>query len=308
MNSSKWTIASVLVLSSLFIGCNMAQMTANMTVDVMWEASASVPEENDVALADIGIASNLKLMEGLALVSPENPKLFRMLSEGFSSYSFGFLEPKAWAFGDDEDNPEFIALNTRIKELHTRATRYARVRLKLLVPDVESKLEGSMEPLNQALAEDFDDDELDAIFWMGHCWSLLVAADPEDLSNVAAMGTVTALLNRVYKDKPAYEDGGLAAYFATSHSVMGPGIAGDLAPAGAKFDEAIAVTDGKYLLPRFLKGLHFCRAMSDKKCFVKAMNDVIEADPNTLPRRRLTNILAQNWAKHWLGRADSLFD
>jgi hypothetical protein len=307
VKTPRWTIGTILLLSPLFFGCNMALMTANMTVDVMWEASASVPEENDVALADVGIASNLKMMEGLARVSPENPKLFRMLSEGFSSYSFGFLEPKTWVL-TDEDDPKYVALSARIKEFHSRATRYARVRLTLLVPEVEARLEGSTSALEGSLKEDFDDDELDAIFWMGHCWSLLVAADPEDLSNVAAMGTITSLLNRVYKDKPSYEDGGLAAYFATSHSVMGPGIAGDLAPAGVKYDEAIKVTDGKYLLPLFLKGLHFCRASSDKACFVTSMKAVIAADPNELPRRRLTNVLAQNWAKHWLSQADSIFD
>jgi len=304
MRSWACVLSVAVGLGSATAGC--AQMTADMTVDVMWAASASIPTENDPELADLAIASNLKMMEGLALVSPENTTLYRMLSEGFSSYAFAFLEPRTWKFADS-DSPKAARLHHRIKELHERATRYARTRLKLLVPDVEEKLEGSLDALAATLIEDFDDEELDAIFWTGHCWSLLVAADPEDLNNVAAMGAIEALLKRVYRDKPDYEDGGLAAYFASAHSVLGPGIAGDLAPALAKFEEAMGVTDGKYLLPLFLKGLHYCQATSDKKCFVDSMNAVLAADPDALLRRRLTNVLVQDWARHWLTQADRLF-
>ena len=51
----RWTIGTFLLLSPLIFGCSMAQMTANMTVDVMWEASASVPEENDGIVAALGV-------------------------------------------------------------------------------------------------------------------------------------------------------------------------------------------------------------------------------------------------------------
>jgi hypothetical protein len=295
-----------LALAALTAGCSMTQMTADMTVDVMWEASASIPQEGDTELAELSIATNLKMMEGLALISPENPKLLRMLSEGFSSYAFAFLEPRAWKLVDSESY-QARRLQGRIKRLHQRATRYARQRLKHLLPDVEARLEGPIDALTQALADDFDDDELDSLFWLGHCWSLWVAADPEDLENVASMGAIDVLLGRVYREKPAYEDGGLATYFGSAHAVLGVGIAGDLAPAKEKFEQAIQVTEGAYLLPRFLMGLHYCRAMTDKKCFVDAMSQVLEADPDRLPRRRLTNVLVQGWAHHWLTKADAIF-
>jgi hypothetical protein len=56
-----------------------------------------------------------------------------------------------------------------------------------------------------------------------------------------------------------------------------------------------------------LKGLHYCQATADKKCFIDAMNEILAADPNALLRRRLTNVLVQDWARHWLAQADRLF-
>ena len=280
-------------------------MAANGTVDVMWEASPSITKETDVDLAEAGIVGNLKMMEGLALVVPKNKRLYRMLADGFSSYAFGFLEPRLW--GVNPDSPHGMALAARIKMLHERAVTYARTWASLVVPKVLKASDKDLETLKTALKEDFDDEALEAIFWLGHTWSLLVAADTEDLENVGNLSMAEALLHRVYKSKPKYEDGGLAATFGTAQSQLGAGIGGDLKTAKAKFDEARKVTGGKYLLPDFLYGRYYCVAMLDKKCFTDAMNKVLKADPKAWPSRTLTNVLIQRWAKYWLTRTADLF-
>jgi len=280
-------------------------MAANGTVDVMWAATPAVTHETDVTLAESGIVGNLKMMEGLSLVVPGNQKLFRMLAEGFSSYAFGFLEPRLW--GLDSASAKAQALNVRIKTFHARALKYARVRAKLLVPEVLAAADKGLAALKTALLGAFDDDEIDAIYWLGHTWSLLVAADTEDLENVANMSLAEALLKRAYKAKPKYEDGLLAGTFGAAQAQLGAGVGGDLKAAKKKFDEAIAVSEGKFLLPTFLYGRYYCVAILDKACFVKALQGILAADAKAWPKRTLTNVLVQKWARYWLTRASELF-
>ncbi len=288
------------------VGCSMTRMAASSTVDVMYQAAPSLAEERDPVLADAALLANLKLFEGLLRVEPDNERLLRLTTEAFSSYAYGFLEPRAWRY-DDPDDPALQILRARIKDYYQRAVAYADRLVALRLPDVAPRLAKGGPALDRALADDFDADELDALFWAGHTRGLLINSDPDDLAAVAGLRTVQQLMARVGKSRPAHEDGMPSIFAGMSNAVLGAGLGGDMDASRSAFQTAIAATEGAYLLPRFLYGRYYCTATLDRACFEQALTEVVEADPDALPRRRLTNVLAQQWAAYWLTRADELF-
>jgi len=295
-------MASLLVVFAT--GCNMTQFAADSTVEVMKAGNPAVAEEKNPALAKMGLEGNLKLMEGLMYSTPDNATLFRLATEAFGSYAFGFLEPKLWTM--DPTSGDTYVYRMHVKQLYERALKYAKRLVELTDADMHAALK-SRPSLQKALAGDVDKETLEALYWVAQALGQLVAIDPEDLENLADVGMADDIMEKIAKAHPKYEDGAAAMFIGTNLSIKGKGLGADLKKAKASYDAAIATTGGNYLLPRFMMGRWYCEAINDRACFEKTLKAVIAANPNTHKQRRLTNILAQKWARHWLDRADELF-
>ncbi len=75
----------------------------------------------------------------------------------------------------------------------------------------------------------------------------------------------------------------------------------ELDEAKKELDAAIAMTQGKALLPRFQLAAKYYCTKSDKENYVKTLTEVIDAG-DTLPEQRLTNAIAKRRAKRYLGK------
>jgi hypothetical protein len=91
------------------------------------------------------------------------------------------------------------------------------------------------------------------------------------------------------------------------HTSLGNQFGGNLHEAKRHFDDAIAVTDGRYLMARYLYARDYCRATQDRECFVRGLENVANADPDLLPEQRLANTLTTMWARQWLVKVDDFF-
>ncbi len=69
----KFTLFCFLWLLS--IGCSMTKMAANQTTAIIIKAAPAFDRESDLELAEQAILSNLKMLEGLLEITPDNPDL-----------------------------------------------------------------------------------------------------------------------------------------------------------------------------------------------------------------------------------------
>src|SRR5687767_7986523 len=72
--------------------CNLVKLTADSTADVLEVAMPAINQESDPQLAREAAPGQLKTVEGFHLASPDNPKLIKILAQGYCEYAFGFLE------------------------------------------------------------------------------------------------------------------------------------------------------------------------------------------------------------------------
>ena len=305
----RWQLILVVAMSlSCGVGCSMAKFAASSTADVLWEAGAAVQTETDPILAEAAIMSNLKMFDGLLLLLPDNSRLLKMSAEAYSAYAFGYLQARSWEIADFDD-PYLGELQRRIKDYHQRAAGYAWRLLKQEAEEVWEAIKNNAAPddLDKVLAGVDDPDALDAMYWYAHCNGLLIEADTDDLENVARMDTVRRVMERVAAKLPKHEYGMPNAFLAGAQSSLGAGIAGDLEGARKRFESAIAVTEGRFLLPRYLHARLYCPAVLDRACFDQGMEAILAADPQAFPQRSLTNLLVQRWARFWKRNAEDLF-
>ena len=237
-------------------------------------------EEPDLQLAREALGSNLKLLEALIKGDPENEELLLMASEGFSAYALAFVE---------DDSAE------RAAQLYRRARDYA---LRVLESDeaFAQGLHGDVASFKQALSR-LGDDDVPAVFWAAFGWGSSInisRTDPEaiaDLPRVNAMMEFVALRNRAY-----YYCGALV-YLATMNAVTPVMLGGNPERAKVLFDEALATTQGKFLMIHVYYARSYAMQALDQELFNQLLDTVDRASLEVLPGARLPNAVAKEKAR-----------
>lgn len=290
------------------IGC--ARMMADQTGALMIRTAPAVEMEEDPIIAEAATVSNLKMIEGLLIVSPENEDLLATMTKAFAGYGSAFIEPD-WSLRDDFFSDDYLATRKRLQSLYRRSRdtglRWIAVRDERLATLLRATRNSDwVDELPGALARTNADD-VPSMFWTAQAWGLLIRADDENLLELANRGKIDALMNRVYELDPDYNYGTVHLFYALTGTTLGEEFGGDLDDAKAHFEAAVAVTDGRFFPPRFFYARDYCRAIQDRQCYVDGLTELAEADPDAFPEQRLANTLAVGWAREWLSKADSLF-
>jgi hypothetical protein len=88
---------------------------------------------------------------------------------------------------------------------------------------------------------------------------------------------------------------------------QGKAIGGDPELGKKFFDEAIAASDGKYLMPKVMMARYYAVITQDRPLFEKTLKDVIAAPHDIWPAQRLPNELAKRRAARYLAHAEDYF-
>ena len=295
-----------LILAMTLSCLSCARLAASATVDVAKLAAPSLEMEGDYDLAAQGIPGNLKFLEGLAAVLPDNADLLLLLARGFGSYAFGFLEEgasEARAAGDEAKSEH---LTDRAVGLYERAGQYG---LKLLGQqrgfDGAFKKGGSA--LHEKLQELTDKKQVEPLFWTANAWFGAINLAQDKVENLAMLPKVLQLLQRAAQLDEGYFYGAphliLGGYQASLPKVLG----GKPEKAREHFEKAIALSEGKALLGKVLLAQLYATKVGNKALFQKVLQEVVDASVDVLPAARLPNLIAKRKAARLLKRMAELF-
>ncbi|MBT6326282.1 MAG: hypothetical protein HOJ35_09965, partial [Bdellovibrionales bacterium] len=118
------------VIINLTSSCGVFQVVAvDTTASLLSEASKEIESETNLEMFKNGLPANLKQMEGLLYLSPNNEKLLVSLIKGYAAYSFVVLETEMMdaQLKGEENNPE---LKEQLIVNYTKAFRYGLRLLK----------------------------------------------------------------------------------------------------------------------------------------------------------------------------------
>jgi len=298
--------------ASLVLGlasCDIGKITVKTTSKVLLRAQPSLKMESDYELARQAIPGTLKTVEGFWMVDPENPNLIRILTEGYCQYGTGFVEDdwEAAKFAKNIEQTDYH--NERSTKIFTRCLNYALLNLGerwqkgiFGTPDVVAKL----------LADTNINCRFSLLF-AGLALGSLVNHNLTRIEMLVNLPTVEAILNRVLemdKANPPTDK----AHAAMPRIALGmlatarPKALGGKPEEGQKhFEAAIALTEGKYLLPRVLMAYRVGKANNDQAFFHNQLKIVIETPPSVWPEQRLANEVAHRKARRYLRHEKELF-
>ncbi len=285
--------------------CNMPKMTADMTVAVFTQASATVDKEPDIWFARTASTANLKMFEGLLEVTPANRSLLLLTSQSFTRYALAFLEEDLETL--EEGSAKYYEARHRTTDFYHRGRRYAALLLSLDFPDIASALMGDGKRLEQILSQ-CTIEHLPAIYWIAQSWAGMINTNNDDPELLSDLPRVKRIMRWVVELDDTYDNGGPNLFFGAVELALPAALGGNVEGSKAAFERAIVITDGKFLMAKALYARVYMRGTNNRKGYQTLLQAVIDAPNDIMPSERLATEIAKVRATRWLSEIDYVFE
>lgn len=283
--------------------CNLVKLTADSTADVLEVAMPANKMESDLQLAREAAPGLLKTVEGFLLASPDNEKTLGLLAMGYVEYAFGFLDDDVDRLVLAGKEDEAAPIRARATGLFLRGTSYA---LRKLGKGWEQAFYGDLAVFEKKVAG-AGKGTMRTLFVAGLGLGSAINLNRDDIELVAHMPRVKIIMERLVQVDEGYYNGGAHLLLGMFHTAQGKALGGDPDKGKAHFERAIALSKGRFLLPKVLYALAYGQATQDRAFFHKTLVDVLSTSPAVYPEERLANELAHVKARRYLAHEKELF-
>lgn len=271
-------------------GCSITQLTISATSGILEGGFEAMNRETDLQMASMAIPTDLKLLDGLILKSPDNEDLLLLGAEGYTSYALGFVEDSSVK---------------RASLFYDRAKNYG---LRILFENGEFKenYQGDLDHFKKSL-DGFDDDDVPAVFWTANAWGNYIDINRDNSDAVADLPKVDAMMNFVLKHNESYFYGGAHVYFGTILGSLPAMFGGDTTAAREHFEKAIKISGGRLLMIYYYYAKSYAVMTQNKELFETLLHKIIDAPENILPEQNLANAIAKAKAEELLKHENDYF-
>lgn len=299
----------LVVSLAIVASCDIGKITVNTTSKVLERAQPGLKQESDYEMARQAIPGALKTVEGFWVVDPDNKRLIKILTEGYCQYGTAFAEDDWEVAKLNKDLKAQEYHSARASKMFTRCMNYA---LKSLGSRWQKELFADA-PVVGKLIKETGAGQRTPMMFVGLALGSIINHNLDRIEMIGYLSTVQAIMERVVElDKanpPADKSHAALPHIALGmlHSARPAALGGDPAKAKGEFEEAIRLTDDKFLLARTLLAFRVGKQTNDRKFFHQHLKQVLETAPSVWPEQRLANEVAHRKARRYLSKEKELF-
>ena len=273
--------------------CSPKQMALNRMASALASASSVYESDNDPEFVRLAAPSTLKTVEMLLTNAPNQPQLLLTACSGFTQYSYGFLHVESEVRAADAAAAR--DLKARAGKMYQRARGYCLHGLEVKHPGLtpQALAADPAAALRLTRAED-----VPWLYWSAAAWGAELSLAPNQLARIAELAIVRALLNRAKALNDTWEHG--AIYEALiGFDGLPPLLGGSPAAARADFEKAMQLSDRKSVFAYVALAATITNPAEKRRLLEQSLT----IDVSTLASRRLTNLIAQRYARALLTAA-----
>jgi hypothetical protein len=278
------------VLVFLVLGtaaCSPKNLALNRMASAMAEATTVYDTDNDPEFVRLAAPSTLKTIEMLLLQSPNHTGLLLTACSGFAQYSYGFLHVEAEVRASDAEAAR--ELRSRAGRMYQRARGYCMRGLGVKHQGFTAQAL-SADPA--AALKSMKAEDVPWLYWTAASWGAELSLAPNQVARIAEVGVVRALLNRAKALDDAWERG--AIYEALiPFDGLPPLLGGSPAAARANFEKAMQLSERKSVFAY----VALAATITDPAEKRRLLEQALAIDVSTLTSRRMTNLIAQRYAR-----------
>jgi hypothetical protein len=281
----RWLVICLAALVAA--ACSPRKMALDRMASALADSTVVYERDNDPEFVRLAAPSTLKTIEMLLSQSPHHPQLLLTACSGFTQYSYGFLHVESVLKAAEPDAAQ--ELRTRAARMYQRARGYCLTGLQVRHPGFSE----------QALAADpsaalrpMTAEDVPWLYWTAASWGADIVLTPNPVSRVAEVAVVRALLRRARELNDAW-DGGAIYEALIPFDGLPPLLGGSPAAARADFTKAIELSNGQSVFAYVALALVTSDA-SEKR---RLLDQALAIDTSTIATHRLTNLIAQRYAR-----------
>jgi hypothetical protein len=308
-------LLALVISTGLLTACTPQDLAVNSTSKVLAAGPPSLQQEADYELARMAIPGALKTVESFWIAgfgsSGAHERLEKILTEGYCQYGTGFVEDD-WEeakFKKDLNAVEYH--NARASHIFTRCLNFA---LRSLGSGWQKDLFGTTEAATKRIKSTGSGQRFAMVFAGTALGSLINhnLTRPEMMSYVSTVQEI--MLHVIEIDKkngpPSNKVHAALPYVALGMiaSTKPKSMGGNPEEAKAYFEQALKLTDDKFLLARTLMAYRVGLQTNDQKFFHDNLVKVLETPPSVWPEQRLANEIAHRRARRYLSHEKELFE
>jgi hypothetical protein len=267
--------------------CSPKQMALNRMASALANSSSVYERDNDPEFVRLAAPSTLKTIEMLLSQSPDHPQLLLTACSGFTQYSYGFLHVESELKA--KDAAAAADLRSRASRMYQRARGYCLHGLEVRRPRLT--VEAIARDPEGALKQTTEDD-VPWLYWTAAAWGADLSLAPNPLLRVAELRSVRALLGRAKALDETWQKGAIYEALIAFDGLPAL-VGGSPAAARADFDRAIALSEGKSVFAY----VAFAATVTDPAEKRRLLESAVAIDTATITTRRLTNLIAQRYAR-----------
>jgi len=283
-------LVPVCAAAVMFSGC-IQQIAVSTVGGLVDDGFSAFTEESDLAFAEQALPGNLKLLEVMLKSDPENTRLLRLASEGYSSYALAFLE---------DTDPD------RAREFYLRGRGYGLRMLQQQDAELAKALDGNAEDLAALLAKR-GRLEVPAVFWTAFGWGAHIALSLNDPNALAGLSRAEVMMQFVAKTDSTFYFGGADLFLGMLYGSRPKMLGGDPARSRGHFERALRINQGKFLMTYVYYARSYAVLNQDQPLFEQCLATVDSASLEILPSQRLANTVAKKKAQLLRAKMEELF-
>lgn len=282
----------LLVIAPMFLlfSCSFQKLAIRSTTGVFSYGVEALYDETDLKLAEQATASNLKLLEGLHKADPENKEILLLLTQGFASYSLGFVE---------DESVE------RAQLFYLRARDYGFLLLqqteafKDSIPRREDEFVSRLQKIKEK--------DVPALFWTAFAWGGWINLSKDNPQAIFDLGKVRPMMQTVIELQEDYFYGAAHLFFGSILGSLPRMLGGDPEKARSHFEKCLAISNEKFMLAYVYMARYYAYPTLDEELFDKYLKAALQAPPDILPDNKLLTAIARDKAQKLIVKKEQLF-
>jgi tetratricopeptide (TPR) repeat protein len=280
------TFLILLVISN----CSLQKIALRSTTNLLNNGIQAIYQEQDLQIAEHAIASDMKLLEGLYQSDPRNKDILILLTQGYASYSMGFVE--------DED-PD------RAKLFYLRARQYG-LELLGMTSAYKDSIPCKEKPFIERLAY-IKAKDVPALFWTAFAWGGWINLSKDDPQAIFDLGKVKAMMSRVLEIDEGFFFGAAHLFFGSIYGTLPKLLGGDPEKAKEHFNRSLEISDNNFILPYVYLARYYAQPLLDEALFGQYLEIIEKAPIDVLPGYQLLTAIAKDKARKLSNMKEELF-
>lgn len=267
-----------------------------MTSDIFKGGVPSFEMEGDVEVAETAGLAMIKTLEVFNFQNPTNKTYMNLLARSYGTYAFGFLENRMLQY-QYKDPEKYKMYFDRAKRFYTTGKKFGMDLLQRSDKKLVKALGQGVEATRSRMRS-YNQQDVEGVFWTAFNWGSVINLSKDDISVVADLALVEAMMARVLEVAPTFYFAGPHLFYGVYYASRPAMLGGSPEKAKKHFEEAARLNGERSLIVYALEAQFLAVQTMDRELFDSLLEKINSGSIDALPQQRLANALAKDRAKY----------